>query len=116
MKTNTYKIISFHSVYVDNYEEGEQENVNNYTLEREIKAETPKQAIEKYFEDFLYYDFNFSDSLIDEEENILNYSVLVDAENVEASDSMKELWKKGQVKLYSNNIQLELFELTKCKI
>ncbi len=106
MEKKKFFIETLHSVYVDSFEDGEQENVNYYKLNGFISAGTTKQAIEKYFENVLFYNFKFEDC--DIYDGFLNYSVLVDVENSEATKSDIELWKKGEKTLYSNNISLSI--------
>jgi hypothetical protein len=116
-------ISSTHEVYKDDYNEGETDYVNGYSLKSKIiNSETTKEAIQKYFEDELYYKFNVDYAYIDHEEDIdaskntLHYSVLVDNENSEASEYEIELWKKGELELYANNIFLTIHELTEATI
>ena len=118
----TYSIKTGHDIYIDSYNEGEGKHVNYYDIKAEVKAENPTQAIEKYFEDTLYYNFNMNLAYIAHEEdedqpvNVLHYSVLVDEENAEASVEEVELWKEGKKVLYSNNIYLSIYELVEVKI
>jgi len=118
----TFKIISSHSVFIDNYNDGELKNVNNYSLNATIKAEDPRKAIELYFKKELFYNFNFENSYIpheeedDTEENTLIYDVLVDFDNIEANERSIKSWKKGKETLYNNNIFITIFELTPVKI
>lgn len=113
----TYIINSEHIVYVDIYENGEKEQVNSYNIKDRIKANNPREAIKLHFEKTLYYSFNFENACIDHEEintdniNTLHYSVLVDAENSEASESEINEWKQGKKLLYCNNIYLQIFEV-----
>ena len=116
-------ISSTHEVYKDDYNDGETDYVNGYSLKSKIiNSETTKEAIQKYFEDELYYKFNVDYAYIDHEEDIdaskntLNYSVLVDNENSEASEEEIELWKKDKLELYANNIFLTVHELTEATI
>jgi hypothetical protein len=115
-------ISSTHEIFKDSYTEGETDYVNSYSLKSEINSETTREAIQKYFEDELYYKFNFDYARINHEElnnepkNTLHYSVLVDNENSEASEAEIELWKKDKLDLYSNNIFLTIHELTKATI
>ena len=104
----TFKITSLHSVYVDNFEHGELENVNNYDLSEVIKAKDLKEAIQKYFDNILCYDFDFKHANIDEEQKCLFYSVLVDVDNVEIKSNEKtyKQWKKNKVVLYANQITI----------
>lgn len=104
-------ISSTHEIFVDDYNEGELNNVNNYDLNSFINAENPKQAIKQYFDTVLGYDFTFENSNF--EDGYLNYSVLVDADNLQATEKEKELWKRGKKTLYCDNISLEVSELIK---
>jgi hypothetical protein len=116
---NQYKITTHHNVYVDSYEQGEGEYANGYTLGKTIVAENPRDAIQKYFEEHLYYKFEFINAYIHHEEeedeteykNTLNYSVLVDEESEEATNEQIELWKERKKVLYSNNISLFIEQL-----
>jgi hypothetical protein len=116
MKNKSYKIVSYHNIFIDSFNDGEGKNVNNYTLKRELKAETTRQAIEKYFSGCLFYEFDFMNSSIDEETKILHCSFLVNENNEEATKENKKLWKAGALELYANNVQIEVFELTQCEI
>lgn len=115
----TYIINSEHTVYLDSYENGEMEQVNFYTQKDTIKANSPREAIKLYFEKSLYYSFNLKDTYIVHEEeendseapiNTLHYSILVDGNNSEASESEISQWKEDKKLLYSNNIYLTIFE------
>ena len=108
----TFKIRSAHDIYIDDYEQGELDRVNGYTVTNEVEANDVWEAIEKYFETTLYYDFKKDNSSkSDEVENELHYSVLVDVENLEASENQIEKWKQGEEKLYSNNITITVYEI-----
>ena len=108
----TFKIYSAHDVYIDDYEQGELDRVNGYTVTNEVEANDAWEAIEKYFETTLYYDFKKDNaSKSDEVENELHYSVLVDVENLEASEKDVQLWKRNLKKLYSNNITITVYEI-----
>ena len=86
-------------------------------MEAKIKAETPKEAIENYFKNKLGFNFDFANIGGDEENNnVLFYSVLVDAENMEANENEIELWKQEKKKLYCDNIRLTIYELTEVNI
>jgi hypothetical protein len=117
-----YYIESTHDVYVDTYKEGEGSYCNAYNHQAMIEAENQREAIQKYFEKELYFDFNFEYASIDHEEgisektNTLHYSNLVDENNAEASKSEIEAWKSEKVTLYSNNTFLTIFELTEVQI
>ena len=117
---NNYIIDTEHTVYVDSYENGEEEQVNFYIQKAEIKAENAKEAIKLYFEKELCFSFDIKDAYITHEEeeegseapkNTLHYSILVDIDNMEATKEELEAWKKNEIKLYSNNIYLTIHEL-----
>ena len=118
----TFQIISNHDVYVDNYEQGELKNVNWYKLDSIVSANNPKEAIQKYFNDVLYYDFDIKHAYIphkedeSERKNVLHYSVLVDEQNYKATESQIEYWKEDKMNLYSNNIYIIINELIEVEI
>ena len=111
----TYIIKTSHEIEKDSYNDGLLNYVNSYNLKHEIKALTPREAIQKYFDECLYYTFDFKSACILHEEekgeatNILFYDVLIDEENNEATDDQIKLWKKDKLTLYNNNIHLEIF-------
>ncbi len=113
-----YIIKTSHEIDIHSYNEGQGKNVNYYQEESQIKARTPREAITQYFENVLYYTFEFDNAYIiheeegGENENTLFYDVLVDDESIEASQNQIELWKKGEKTLYNNRIYLSIYELT----
>ena len=110
-----YIIKTSHEIEIDEFNEGLTNLVNTYNLEEKIQAETPRKAIEKYFNTFLYYDFNFENAYIfdldGEEKNVLCYDVFVDEESQEVDENDKILWEKGEKTLYNNRIYLKIYEL-----
>ena len=112
---NTYIIKTSHEIEIDTYNDGLTNYVNSYSLKSEIKALTPREAVQKYFDEYLYYNFDIKSAYIlhEEEENeptnVLFYDVLVDEENNEATEKQRELWKKDKIILYNNRIYLEIF-------
>lgn len=112
----TYKIKTIHDICLDDYKQGELEFVNIYSLDSEIGANSTKEAIKKYFNEFLYYSIDFKYIQIDN--NILNYSVLVDVDNNEVTnkDIIYKKWVEGKEKLYSNNITLFAYEIKECEL
>jgi hypothetical protein len=114
-----FQIVSDHTVYVDSFKDGELENVNNYDIKANVKALSPIEAIEEYFKNTLYYDFNKDYMQEDEEEKNENkvwYSVLVDEENTQATETQKKEWKRGKKTLYANYITLFVHEVVPVKI
>lgn len=114
-----FLINSVHDCHLENYEHGELQYVNGYNQEAVINAENPREAISKYFENELYYNFSFENAVVlheqeeedDNNKNKLFYDVLVDVENSEASKKDIELWKEGKIQLYSNSIHLTICEV-----
>jgi hypothetical protein len=114
----TFLIECEHNIYVDNYEQGEGENVNNFDTKGTFKAENAAEAIGKHLSS-LGYSFNPEYMQEDEEEgneNKIWYSVLVDAENSEASENQKDKWKKDKLVLYSANLTIWIYEVVPFKI
>lgn len=109
----TYKITSLHNVYINNFNEGEEENVNNYDISQIIKAKSLKKAIKKYVDEVLSYSFKFKNAQIDEDQKCIFYSNLVDSENIEISSDEKiyKDWQKNKVNLYANNYSIYAQEL-----
>lgn len=111
-----YLIECEHNIYVDSYEQGEGENVNNFDTKGEYKAENPTEAIEKHLSS-LGYSFEKDYMQPDEEQDGKAwYSVLCDVENSEATQNEVKQWKKGKKILYSNNMILSVYELINAKI
>jgi hypothetical protein len=109
----TYKISSSHDVCFDSWENGEGEQVNYYTLNAEIKAENPVKALEEYFKNTLFYNFNYESGFVDEDQkSLFQWDVLVDVNNeeVEANDALYGEWKNGRT-LYNNHICVTIQEL-----
>jgi len=112
----TYFIECMHNVYLDNYQEGETENVNNFDTEGIYKAENVTEAIEKHLYS-LGYEFNKDYINTDEEQdNKIFYSVLCNEENEQARDSEINLWRKDKKILYANNMIIYVYELIAAKI
>lgn len=109
-----YKITTFHDVYVDEYENGEGEHRNFYVMDKIIHADSPINAVKKYFDDVLYYQFSVGNAIV--EQSDLFYSVLVNKDNEEASLNEQADWKGGKLELYANNIRLLCEELVTVKI
>lgn len=112
-----YIIKTSHEIEIDEYNNGLTDYVNSYNLDAQIEAETPREAIEKYFENNLYYSFTFENAYIShleddsEEKNVLCYDTLVDEESQEVDENDKILWEKGEKTLYNNRIYLKIYEL-----
>ena len=107
----TYQIKSYHHINIDSYTEGELDCVNYYMLESSIRAESPREALEKYFDIELNYSFNYDDGEIYDTNDYFEYSVLVNHDNEEATPAEVEKWKDEKIILYINSISLKVFEL-----
>jgi len=107
-----YLIKSSHHIYLDDYNKGELEWINCYTLDSFVTAPNAQNAIQKYIQDDLNYKFD-RDYLYEDGEsiNVGHYDVLVDEANEEATEYEIELWKAGKRKLYNNHIKLEIYEM-----
>ena len=112
-----YIIKTKHTIEIDDFENGLTDYVNSYDIKEEIEAENQIEAIEKYFKEVLYYDFDIKHAYIyhhedeNEDKNILSYDVLVDEESTEATENEKELWSEFKKTLYNNHIELTIYEL-----
>lgn len=106
---NKYFVQSFHTVYVDNYEQGEQEQVNYWKCEKLISSESPINALRKYYETETAKDFSLDNLFINDE--IIHDSFLVDVDNYPATEKQIEQWKNNEINLYSENVTFHIFEL-----
>jgi len=112
-----FKITTYHDVLIDDFNDGETDYVNGYTISYEVKAETPKEAIEKYYKEVLGFSFNFDYCEKGEEnKNTIFYSNLVDDDNFEATEREKSLWEKGKKTLYANNTTCIVEEIVSVEI
>jgi len=104
----TYLIKSNHTVTEDSYTEGRLNYCNGYDIEDTIKANNPDEAVKKYIENTLYFDFH---SIKKDEFCGWYADFLVDADNSKASKQEIEKWKKGDYPLYNNYVNFEVYEL-----
>jgi hypothetical protein len=104
-----YKVVSNHDIYEDSYTEGELGYCHTYDEDAQIKAETPKEAVEKYFSEVLRIDPN--ELGIDYDGDRVYSSKLVDSDGALASSTEIEMWKKGELKLYSENITVRVYAM-----
>lgn len=106
-------ITSIHSIFVDEYNEGEQENVNNYTLESTVEAVDYKEAVNKYLQENIGFNLDFNNCEV--ENDTIYTSCLVDSENMQPTQTELKEWESGNLRLYSNNITLLVSELVSVK-
>lgn len=109
-----FKIVSTHDVYEDSYNEGEGKHANYYTNSAEIKKETVEEAIKEYINNHLCYEY--SERLIHKEDNVLHLTVIVDNDNLQPSKDEIKQWEEGKIKLYANNIAIEVYEVVRVSI
>lgn len=107
-----FKVTTIHTVCIDDFKQGEGNQVNFYTLDSEQKAETIRQAIEQHFNNTLYLTFDYKSAEISEDKICMQWSNLVDKDNAEPSTHDIEKWKKGEKELYINNIEIMIEEIT----
>lgn len=115
---NNYKISSFHEVNINSYEEGELNHINNYSVDAEIKADSVDEAVQKYFAEILFYDFDSKMFGFSEDNKILYCSYLVDEDNneVHVNSVLYERFKRSEIDLYNNNVSLTVEELKQVEI
>ena len=111
MKANEqmYWVESSHTIEKNDYEQGITDYVNSYDLNDRIIASSPKEAIKKYFEGVLCFDYN--EEFADFGEEWVSYNVLVDADNMEATEQQIEQWKKGEIELYNDFISIWVYKM-----
>lgn len=95
-------------VYQDDYIKGEGDMVNYWCGTYNCSGlGSPEEAIEALFKHTLGYKYNPEYRCV--YAGIVNYSVMVDCDNVEASINEIIEWKKGKKELWINNICIEVF-------
>jgi hypothetical protein len=108
MEAKKYYIKTWHDVQEYSHEDGELDHVNAYDMSDIIKANDPKEAIDKYINKVLGYMFDVDEIEVDES---IYFDVLVDKNNMQASPQQVEAWKDGKIKLYNDYVNMEIYEL-----
>ena len=103
-----YRIVSDHDIYEDSYTEGEIKRVSTYDSSATIFAEDPKAAVREYMESHLYIDPKDG---VEYDDDIAYTSKMVDEDGARASNTEIEMWKKGELTLYSENITMRVYEM-----
>lgn len=111
----TFKVITTHDVYTDDYKNGEGKHANFYEIDSTEKAETPREAIQKHFNKTLFLTINIEEAEANEEGTALLWANLVNEDNTEPSQYQLEEWIKGKLILYSDHIEIRVKELTDIK-
>jgi hypothetical protein len=111
----TYRIFSHHNVCEDSYENGEAETRATYDLSSIVNADSPLQALEKYYTLTLCKPFDPKNITVDDQAaNVIHDTFLEDEHGMEVSESLSlyESWKKGDTEyLYSNNAIIYVSEM-----
>ncbi len=106
-----YYIESWHEIYQDNFKEGEVAHVNSYSMSAMIEADSIKEALAKYYEKILLYDFYPAAVVIDD-------CRFTDATNLnengeEPSESELQDFRDGIIDLLIDYFVIEVSELHK---
>lgn len=103
----------------DNYQNGELNQINYYDGNGFIEANNSKDAIISFFDKNLCFDINikYLDSLQDENLERYCYNVLCNTNNeqIEKEDEEFKEWEKGNINLYSNCINFNIYSLDEIK-
>jgi hypothetical protein len=92
----------FARVHEDDYENGEGDQVNSFADDVNKTFKTAKQLFDYINDKIIYKDIDAANYFAIEDGRITT-SLLVDSENIPASESQIEIWKKGELKLYTAN-------------
>ena len=112
-----YLIESLNDVFKDDFNEGEGDHVNCYTMEAKISAKNHKEAIKLFCENKLGYPVKIEDIKPDEEyKDSFWYSWTVGKDNILATKAEIEEWRKGKHTLYSNNARISVYALIELNI
>ena len=110
-----FYISSEHVIHEDHYGEGVLSKlVNSYTMEEIITAKNWREAVEEYFGNTLFLDFKLEFAYI--EGSTIQYNSLVDAENMDATESHIKDWEQGEKVLYNNHSIVTVHELKAVKM
>ena len=116
-KHYTIKIKSHTDVVEDNYEEGELEYVNSWsedTITVNSTAEALEADIKQITLDYLQNTLYVSDKYLVEslknyiDEDFFYYSKFVDIDNTTPSEEQVKSWRKGEEKMFVQNISISI--------
>lgn len=110
MKT-LFLIQSYHTVHIDDYNMGELDYVNTWDTEAQIYAENADQVINDYLQNHLYYNLDIKCGEVDKDANCFRTSLLVDNDNLQPTSAEVDAWKKGELTLFSMDIELHLYTI-----
>jgi len=66
-----FKVTTFHTVHIGSYENGEGKQVNFYSIDTEVKAETIREAIEHHFNNTIFLPFKFEEAETNEDKTVM---------------------------------------------
>jgi len=112
----TYYIKCGVNVSIDDWNEGQGENVNYWDLKATVGAETPIEAIKTFFDKNLYWSFDEKQAYIEPlelGENCLEYSNYVDENNLELSENSQAMqdFRAGTRKVFVADSLIKIFEI-----
>lgn len=103
-----YLVNSHHRITIDDFNDGEKEEVNCYNLENKVKAKNPEEAVLNYINENLYVE----NTDFEKDEYCGWYlDNLVDADNMIPSQEDRNLWAEGKKTLYNDYTTFEVYEL-----
>lgn len=103
-----YYIESIHTVYEDDYNEGEKDYKNEFRCDGIYDTPDHKEAINLHLSNI---GFNLGVENCEYSDGEYQTSCLVDGNNIQPTQSEVDMWERGKLKLYSNNINIVVFEL-----
>lgn len=110
-KQKEYLIKAFGTITLFEYERGEIKFENEYRCKETIKAISPKEAIDQFIYKNLGYSFDI-DNIEPDEALGFSFDILINSDNYQASVDQVEQWKKGEIKLFNDYVNLYIFDLT----
>lgn len=104
-----YLVFCFHTISEDNYEKGEMEKNDFWHDETKINAENPLEAIRCYYLQNLKWELDLN--VVEQMDDIIFDSRLVDKNNCIADEYEKELWKVNKLPLFRHDVQIHVEEI-----
>ena len=103
-----YYVESNHEAFEASYENGEGKLITNYTVNSNVEANSIDEAIKKYFEECLFWEYE--SEYADKDGDVLRYSVLVDENQNEVTkgSASYEAWKDNKLALWQNVIEVRV--------
>lgn len=108
-----YLITSNHVVHIDDYEQGELDMVNSYSISEIIEAKSVMEAVDHYIQNVLFYELRTG--LPNFESDFIRETRLVDVNNEIPTKSEIEAWKMGLKTLYSNDYLIKVERVKQVK-